>query len=380
MGYSSVLEAHIEVLQGLQKVSAYTEDMFNPDEIDLQLTRQQERVIEEIVNKRFEDMQVGLDFIRPLLVKNHKLQIFIPQFLEAVYEPFMVYGVLPPDYYHLVNNRSIIVTSTDPKFCYDLTSYKNNVAVSQKDYTDKTCVVAIPQPTNITPPFYYGFKVRVTSTAGDQDYELPPELNNLKSRNSWFAIVNYILDNLKLPGIKIYWETYRELYAPKSFIFVTTNPDILSMMIFWFTSPTDGTLAGQNSEPYIPVVYKIPNYLPENLPGFTQAQIANSLIETDEFYTQNLNVFYKTSKDNVKSQVSGDLLMAYEDKSFLISDLYADYVRKPKHISLSLNQNFELAGDGPRIVVDRTVEYLKLAIENPAYEAVVNDNKVRNQI
>ena len=55
MSYSSVLEAHIEVLQGLQKVSAYTEDMFNPDEIDLQLTRHQERVIEEIVNKFFPD-------------------------------------------------------------------------------------------------------------------------------------------------------------------------------------------------------------------------------------------------------------------------------------------------------------------------------------
>src|SRR6478735_10815379 len=102
MGYSSVLQAHIEVLQGLQKVSAYTEDMFNADEISLHLSRMQERVIEEIVNKRFEDMQIGLDFIRPLVEKNIKLQVFIPGLTDDLYEPNMVYAVLPDNYYHLI--------------------------------------------------------------------------------------------------------------------------------------------------------------------------------------------------------------------------------------------------------------------------------------
>lgn len=379
MGYSSVLEAHIEVLQGLQKVSAYTEDMFNPDEIDLQLTRQQERVVEEIVNKRFEDMQVGLDFIRPLIVKNYKLQVFVPQLLEGIYEPYMIYGVLPSNYYHLVNNRSIITTSTDPKYCYDLTEYKAKTE-SLQEYTEKVAVLGFPSPTNTTPPFYYNFSLTFNTTFGNIVIPTPVALHNLKSKNSWFAIVNYFTDNFKQGGVQLYWEIYRDIYAPKSFIIVTADARFTGVSLGWTVSPTDTNSAGSNAAVFVDTIFKIPNYTKENLPGFTQAQIANTLTETDEFYTQNLNVFYHTSKANPKSQVSGDLLMAYEDKSFLISDLYADYVRKPKHISLSLNQNFELAGDGPRIVVDRTVEYLKLAIENPAYEAVVTDNKIRNQI
>lgn len=380
MGYASVLEAHIEVLQGLQKVSAYTEDMFNPDEIDLQLTRQQERLIEEIVNKRFEDMQIGLDFIRPLIEKNVKLQIFIPQLAQEIYEPGMVYGVLPPDYYHLVNNRSFIVVSTDPSLCNDLTTYKNNVAVSQKVYTERVAVLPLPAPTNPNPPYYYNVTVTVFASTGNIVKTLPAALNNLKSVNSWFAISNYILENFDIPGVKIYWESYRDVYAPKSFIFVTTNPDISSINISWPVSSGDPTLAGTQSTSFVDTAFQVPNYLPANLVGYKQDQIANTLTETDEFYTQNLNVFYKSSKNNPKTQVKGDFLMGYEDKSFLISDLVVDYVRKPKHISLSLNQNFELAGDGPRIVVDRTVEYFKLAIENPAYQAVLNDNKVRNQV
>jgi hypothetical protein len=380
MGYASVLEAHIEVLQGLQKVSAYTEDMFNADEIDLQLTRQQERLLEEIVNKKFEDMQIGLDFIRPLIEKNIKLQLFIPGINEEIYEPGMIYGIFPPNYYHLVNNRSLVVTSSDASLCNDLTAYKNNTAVSQKVYTERICVLNFPAPTNPTAPFYYNVSLTLFSSAGNITKTLPAALNNLKSPNSWFSISNYILDNIQFPGVRIYWESYRDVYAPKSFIFVTTDPNITSVNISWPVSVGNPALAGDQTSGFTTTNYQVPNYLPANLTGYQQTQVANTLTETDEFYTQNLNAFYRSSKNNPKSQVSGDFLMAYEDKSFLISDLMVDYVRKPKHISLSLNQNFELAGDGPRIVVDRTVEFLKLAIENPTYQAVLNDNKVRNQV
>ena len=56
-----------------------------------------------------------------------------------------------------------------------------------------------------------------------------------------------------------------------------------------------------------------------------------------------------------------------------------DYVRKPRQISLALNQGCELAGTAPRLIVDATIEYLKLVIENPSYQAVLQDNQIRNQ-
>lgn len=375
--YSSVLEAHIEVLQGLQKVSAYTEDMFFPEEIDLHLNRQQNRLLEQIVNKKFEDTQAGLDYIRPLVVKNKSLKVLIPQSTDSNFEPEMVYGVFPGNYYHLINDRSKVITSTVAGLCEDLSAYKT---ANQSDYSEFVAVLKFPETTATVPPQYYNARLIITKAGTPITITIPAELNVLKSSQSWFTIANYFLDNLKFTGLDVYWETYRDISSPKSFVFVSSDNTITQVQIAWQVSGSNPALAGNNSAVFTETVYKTPNYLSSTLSGYKEDYVPNLLLESDEFYEQNLNVFYRTNKRNPKSQVTGSELMAYEKQSFLISNLYVDYIRKPKHVSLFLNQNFELAGDAPRIVVDRTIEYLKLAIENPAYREVVTDNQLRNQI
>lgn len=375
--YSSVLEAHIEVLQGLQKVSAYTDEQFYPEEIDLQLNRQQQRLIEQIITKKFEDTQTGLDYIRPLMVKNKTLQVMVPQTSELNYEPNMIYGVFPPDYYHLVNDRSKVVYSTAPDLCKDLTNYK---IANLIDYTEFTATLPFPDTTATVPPQYYDARLTIVKSGTPNYVIIPAGLNNLKSANSWFTVVNYFLENFKFQGLDIYWENYRDTKTTKSFIFVTTDDTITEVRIDWRVSGTNAAFAGQGSALFTPTVYKIYNPSLPNLANKVSNTVPNLLLETDEFYEQDLNVFYRTNKENPKAQVTNGLVMVYESKNFLISNLYLDYIRKPKHVSLALNQNLELGGDAPRIVVDRTVEYLKLAIENPAYREVVTDNQIRNQI
>lgn len=385
MIYSSVLEAHIEVLQGLQKVSAYTEDMFNADEIDLHLTRQQERLLEEIVNKRFEDKQSGLDFIRPLIVKNKALRVFTPEIgVDTFYEPNMVYSVLPADYYHLVNDRSKVVTSTDSSICSNLTAIKT---LNQLNHTTYISGLVIPEPTNTSAPYYHSTKIDIIKEGTTTTLNLPLGLNNIKSANSWFTVANYIRENAVnllrsagLNNIEIYWERFRDYYYPKSFIFVTTDSTISLVRIRWIISSVNGNPGGTGQNTFTGIIYKTPNYTSTNIPGYTATYTSNLLTETDEFYEQELNSFYKSKASNPKSQISDGLLMAYERPSFLISELNIDYIRKPRHISLALNQNFELGGDAPRIVVNRTTEFLKLAIENPTYKEVLIDNKTHNQI
>jgi hypothetical protein len=92
------------------------------------------------------------------------------------------------------------------------------------------------------------------------------------------------------------------------------------------------------------------------------------------------NYFYSPVSVGTKTAISDRHLMAYEAKNFLISDLTIDYVRIPRTISLSLNQISELGGNAPDLIVDRTIEYLKLAIENPAYREVLQNNQIRNQV
>ena len=69
----SPLELHIEVLQGLQKVDGFQQDMFLPEELDLQLNKQQGRFIEKLTNKEFQDRQIFLDYVKNIIVKNYPL-------------------------------------------------------------------------------------------------------------------------------------------------------------------------------------------------------------------------------------------------------------------------------------------------------------------
>jgi hypothetical protein len=376
MGYSSVLQAHIDVHQALQKVSAYTEDMFSPDEIDLQLTRQQERLVEEIITKRFQDLQTGLDYIRPLIIKNHKLKPLVPATSEAIYEPGMVYGVLPGNYYHLVNDRSMTVSSSQNNLCKDLDTYKSSSNLST--YTEKVAVLPFPESTATSAPYYCKTRISINKTSGIEFQTLPSGLDALRSKKSWFSVVSYILENIKFNNIDIYWENYRDIYKAKSFIFVSTDLNVMSAGIEFQTSVSIPQLAGFGVADFTTSEYKYYNSL--TIPSAVYKPVPNNLTEADEFYEQNTNVFFKTIAVNPKTQIADGFLLAYEQPSFLISDLYIDYVRKPRQVSLSLDQNFELTGDAPRIVVDRVVETLKLYIENPSYQAVLNSNQLRNQI
>lgn len=375
--YTAALEYHIAVLQGLQKIAAYTDDMFNPEEIDLHLTKQQNRLVEEIINKKFEDVQVGLDYIRPLITKNASLQVFLPLTTDVNYETSMVYGILPPRYKYLVTDRSGVVTSTDTVLCADLTSYKANLTFKQA-YTEYIAVVPMVTATATQAPYYYNFKMILSQSGNPLTQATPSGLQDIRSSKSSFYVVNYVLESFSFPGVSIYWETYRDITYPNSFVLVTTDAAITKVDLTTTKSLLDTSSGGSSTANFAGKGYFIPLY--GLIPGYTLEYTSNSLTEGDDLYHQDTNVFYKSKKTNPKTILSGQFLMAYESRNFLISNLVIDYVRMPKQISLSLNQISELKGNAPDIIVDRTIEYLKLAIENPGYQAVLNDNKMRDQL
>jgi len=59
--------------------------------------------------------------------------------------------------------------------------------------------------------------------------------------------------------------------------------------------------------------------------------------------------------------------------------MYYDYIRKPRTISLSLNQSCELADTTHHKIVDLAVEILRLDTKDPVYQATVQDTQNRTQ-
>ncbi len=374
---STVLEMHVEVLQGLQKVDSYQQDMFEPEEIDLHLNKQQERVTNELFGKEFQDKQIRLDYIRELIVKNHQITALVPTTTDVFYEPNMAYAVLPPDYMYLVNDRSQIVKST--VYCSDLTE-----VIENGDVLEYTAILPFPVPSITTSPFYTGFTISKTEAAVETDlYTLPDGFNDyFTDVDAKFMIINNTLEALNRelnPTTKVYWESYRGVYRQSSYIFVRSDATWTNVIATIYNNDETPLVDDQQTGTFASTTYQDISLTTESTDQ-TISYADNGMTEGDKLYDLNKNSYYKTSVREPISAMSDGMLYVYRDKSFIITKAVIDYVRKPRQISLLLDQSCELASSAVRAdIVDRTVQYLKLLIENQVHREFLQDNIIKNQ-
>tara|TARA_R100001086_G_scaffold240206_3_gene166112 strand:- start:1008 stop:2141 length:1134 start_codon:yes stop_codon:yes gene_type:complete len=371
----SPLELHIEVLQGLQKVDGFQQDMFLPEEIDLQLNKQQGRIVEKLTNKEFQRTQIFLDYIKNIIVKNWDMPaLTVPTnasdpLLEPGHEPQMVYGVLPTNYLHLISDRSTIYQRLD---CAEV----EDADLPTETYTERQIRIAL-------------------ATVAEANKYVDVTFTNVSTGEVVFSgaeyllrgeLISSILKNFKdpdHPDARIYWERYRNEYRADQFIIVLPGSGITDTYSLGYDedpiSGGAGSPVSANSNNIGDVTFTQIQQSPAAATYEFKEITENKLVEGDDLYKFRKNKFYKPYKLEPHSTLVDQFLIAYRDKSFIITDLTIDYIRKPREISLVLDQGCELAGEAPRIIVDKTVEYFKLVIENPAYRGIVQDNELRNQ-
>lgn len=376
---NTALDMHIEVLQGLQKIDSFQQDMFEPEEVDLQLNKQQDRFIEQLVNEEFQDKQIRLDYIKNIVVKNRKVQLFVPGVTDPDFESNMVYGLLPENYIHLVSDRSQVSYSTAAGLCESFPD------IGTTDYIEYMSVVPFPTTTLTEPPYYNKFEILIDGIVApvfETGYEI--NTNNFEGFQEVSEIsplVDEVLFN-QLPGkpdTRVYWERYRGAYYPNSFIFVSEDitPAFALIRVY---EPTGVGVEAQSQSNFTGTTYQVYDQVAiSEVDSLVQRYAENKLAEGDELYEFSKNNFYKPQRKEPHSNIADDVIRLYREDSFLITDLIIDYIRKPRRISLSLNQGCELAGTAPRLIVDGAVEYFKLIIENPAYQGILQDNQLRNQ-
>lgn len=374
---NTALELHIDVLQGLQKVDAYEQDMFQPPEIDLQLNRHQDRLIDELFSKEFQDFQLRAEYVKTLIVKNYPLTVYVPSTTDSFYEPDMGYVVMPPDYLYLVNDRSLITTSA--KQCEDLTSLKDTTPTSEY-----IAILKFPSSTLTSGPYYTGFVIQKTESAVTTNlYTLPSGFTNyITDKEAKFMVINNSLEYLNRtlnPTTKVYWERYRGTYYPNSYVFVRSDNNWSSINATTYTNSQTPTVDATELATFTQNIYFTP-ILTSDLTDQVTTYADNGMTEGDKLYDLRKNVYYQTSQKEPTSAMSDDLIHVYWDKSFIITKVLIDYVRKPRQISLLLDQSCELPSAAARAdVVDRTIQYLKMLVENPTHREFLQDNIIKNQ-
>jgi hypothetical protein len=89
--------------------------------------------------------------------------------------------------------------------------------------------------------------------------------------------------------------------------------------------------------------------------------------------------FGTTSPDSPIINIVGDRIIAHTNERFILKGLTLKYIRKPRKMSLSLNQSYELQ-DSRAIakIIDMTVEYLSATIESQGLQALTIQNQQRD--
>jgi hypothetical protein len=93
------------------------------------------------------------------------------------------------------------------------------------------------------------------------------------------------------------------------------------------------------------------------------------VVDNAEAYFMQRNPFAKSNIDSPLATLSRDDLKVWQDgKSFILKGISLDYIRKPRTIDLSLNQDCELAEHTHQEIVDIAVKNVLEAIESPRYQ------------
>jgi len=133
----AALELHKEVIQGLQTIDAFSQDLFLPEEIDFHLNKQQDSVVSELLDSGFSDRQLRLDYVQDLIVKNKELDVFISP-TAFYYESGAVNSFFPGDYKYLLDVRANILESIDCKEIVEDVATKKYYFYTLELGTDRT--------------------------------------------------------------------------------------------------------------------------------------------------------------------------------------------------------------------------------------------------
>lgn len=359
-----VQQMHIEVNQRLQEVASYKRDKLFPEEIDLALNKAMFRLLEKGVNERFQETELNLSHVSALIKKNKVSEVIIPSQTDPLYEDPLksVYSTVAPDLFWIINGRAEVVKN--PLVC------DTEPTLSTTNYSEWTAVVPFPDA-NVSAPYYVN--VAITSSVLGTLYTAPsPFSAGFNSTTSKYRLIDNILEYFyRHSTLKVYWERYRDVYYKNSFIFV--NPTNQGTVTISGTGLTSSVVTASQT------VYTIYNRS-AILSPLTRTLAPVKIHEQDLLYSSlKENKFYRSLSIEVSMDQTYDYFILYREESFLVTRFYYDYIRKPRTISLALNQSCELADVTHPKIIDLAVEILRLDTKDQAYPQTVQDIELRTK-
>lgn len=344
---------HIEVNLAMQSVSSNVKRKFYPQEIDWILNKNILRFVKSKIkvgqpdSSGFQEDQIDMNALRTLL----ELDKYLPVYKD-VYDRDTFKAELPNNYSYLVDSRSGVNSECDEHFKTDF--FANYEYIYSLD---------INKTTKETAPFYQNTSIKVGNLNLIPTNLFPAELDSPDMNFVISDVIeNYIYNNQT--SYRTYWERYKNVYKPGHLLIVSNIGNLV------ITYNTDGATisTGSVSQSYTFMKSMTPSkYSP------------NRIIRSSSIGKMQESTFARSSYNSPIVQVSGNSIVIICDKKFIVSHIIINYIRKPRLVSLSLNESCDLPEEFHMDICDRTVEYMKNVISDPNYQWKVADNELRGK-
>lgn len=348
-------EMHIEVSQSLQKIAANKTRKLHPEEIDWLLNKNIERYIRSKVKPKkdgsggFEIDQHDTDAIRALL------RTRVPIDAYKVSTDTRRYAcALPGDYSYLISDLSLIKTACEGDI---------DTTISSK----YLLVIPVKKSAEPAGPYYETVNLVINNAT---EFSMSTHVQNndgsftgFTSPEELFYVIDTLRYELKKKGWDVYWERYGDKFYSKSLIIASDVQLAGSIDI-------DGVITSGTTYEFSRVV--------ADVEGESTIEAGNALTASDKIADRLGVAFYDTSPEEPLSELGGQLLYVYTDKTFIVSKVLVSYVRKPRKINLSLGQDCDLPEEFHDLICDMTVEYVKGMIADPNWQVKLQDNMLRN--
>lgn len=340
---------HVDVQDQLQRLSSNRNRKLSADQIDWNLNRAQQVMVETAVSPVEGS---GRMKIKP--EKDHILQ--------------GLFSGRTPLTAGWVNDKYISILPPDLQFLLDDGSGVSQICTGESKITgyEVLHITRVSFPFTTASQEYYKqidliynnstiFSISALVQSRQQSYL------GLPAKDMHFYVRDLMIQQLGQLGIKVYWERFYNLYYPYHLLFISTTP------VVPITLNMDGISYTGISED-----------LTQEIHSTTKQAILspNTMISPDKGMATGNTPYFKTSYISPISELGPAVLYVYADKSFIVYNTVVNYIRKPRTISLSLGTDCQLSAGVHQQLCNETVQMIlnRISAEQPDWQEVAKQN------
>lgn len=344
----TVKEVHIGVDLILQKINSNRVDSFEDQEIDWMFNEEVLRFVKQRINASSNDKGQGFQYNKKRF-EDLKQLISPPVTLPAyVRDDNSVFSYLPYNYLILANDRT-----TTKDLCSGSFSSTSTTTVTK----DIVCFT-IKDDSSL----YSTFKIRINGVTVFDITTIPSISSGLASIESKFELFAILEQNLTGLGYDCKYGTYYETYCGQGIVIVADS----SISVEVEYTPSDIITFTSSSKSFTKI---------SAISG--TKEVPNRFTDTEKLYDLLASSFGTTIASSPLSTMEGDKLIVFHNKKFIPTSIKITYLKKPRKINLSLNQDCDLDDWIQREIIDNTAKRLAGLVESNTYRNIINENLLK---